>query len=103
MTARSVTDRSPRPTPSRLFGGDRLTSLLVDAVDVRVTQADWRVRAAEVTSHGRTPAAGRETIYTGADVDPATARFAIDGLPPGAVELRATSPVHGSFPGPTDW
>ena len=36
----TITQRSPRPTASSLFGGDRLAGLLLD--DTSVTGADWR-------------------------------------------------------------
>ncbi len=38
----AVTERSPRHSPSRLFGGDRLTALMIDHADMVLTEADWR-------------------------------------------------------------
>lgn len=39
----TVTSGAPRPAPSRWFGGDRLTTLLVADADMSVVEADWRV------------------------------------------------------------
>lgn len=38
----TVTQQTPRPVPSHLFGGDRLTGLLAGGADVLVTAPDWR-------------------------------------------------------------
>ncbi len=38
----AVTDSEPRPAQSRLFGGDRLTGLLVEGDDMAAASVDWR-------------------------------------------------------------
>ncbi len=66
----TVTEGTPRPAPSTLFGGDRLTALLVDEADLLVTEADWRALPTPRVQEDDPAAAFLEDLV---DVDPQTA------------------------------
>ncbi len=102
----TVTDGTPRPSPSRWFGGDRLTALLVADQALSVEEADWRVLPPLKVDPADPAAAFVEDV---AEVDPAQRldlieRALADGQVTETTELslaRAAALVElGRDPGP---
>lgn len=71
----AVTESAPRPTPSRLFGGDRLTSLLVANANLSVTESDWRSLPTPKIDTADPATAFLEAL---ADVDPTQVGILLD-------------------------
>ncbi len=84
----AVTERSPRPTTSTLFGGDRLAAVLLS--DTTIHDADWRTLPVPKID---TDAEGAAFLFDLPDIDPEATIGLIDegiagGSAPDSAEVR---------------